>query len=104
MNYEGAKLRVCQETIYRYIYSNEGMAPELRRYLPEHRKAPRPRRGSKRQVPKFDRDVSILFRPDDVAHRRQFGHWKGDLMLFKQAWAIEREVPGRTCQLGSPCC
>ena len=21
---------------------------------------------------------------DDVAHRRQFGHWEGDLMLFKQ--------------------
>ena len=29
MIYEGAKLRVCQETIYRNIYSNEGMAQEL---------------------------------------------------------------------------
>lgn len=37
-----------------------------------------------RREPKFHRDVSILFRPDDVAHRRQFGHWEGDLMLFKQ--------------------
>jgi len=29
MIFEGAKLRVCQETIYRYIYSKEGMADEL---------------------------------------------------------------------------
>lgn len=85
MIYEGARLRVCQETIYRYIYSREGMADELWWYLPEHRMYRRPRRARKRQPPKFDRDVSILFRPDDVAHRRQFGHWEGDLMLFKQA-------------------
>ncbi len=84
MIYEGAKLRVCQETIYRYIYSKEGMAQELWWYLPEHRKSRRPRRARKRLPPKFDRDVSILSRPDDVAHRRQFGDWKGDLMLFKQ--------------------
>jgi len=25
-----------------------------------------------------------LFRPETVAHRTQFGHWEGDLMLFKQ--------------------
>jgi IS30 family transposase len=49
-----------------------------------HRKNRTPRRARKRQKPKFDRDVSILFRPDDVAHRRQFGHWEGDLLLFEQ--------------------
>uniref|UniRef100_UPI002613FF46 IS30 family transposase n=1 Tax=Roseovarius sp. TaxID=1486281 RepID=UPI002613FF46 len=85
MIFEDARLRVCQETIYRYIYSKEGMAQELWWYLPNHRKYRRPRRARKRQAPKFDRDVSILFRPDDVAHRRQFGHWEGDLMLFKQS-------------------
>lgn len=85
MIFEGAKLRVCQETIYRYIYSKEGMAQELWWYLPNHRQNRRPRRARKRQAPKYDRDVSILFRPGDVAHRRQFGHWEGDLMLFKQS-------------------
>ena len=34
--------------------------------------------------PKFHRDVSILFRPDAVARRRQSGHWEADLMLFEQ--------------------
>ena len=84
MIYDGAKRRVCQETIYRYIYSKEGMAQELWWYLPLHRKNRTPRRARKRQKSKFDRDVSILFRPDDVAHRREFGHWEGDLMLFEQ--------------------
>lgn len=56
MIFEGAKLRVCQETIYRYIYSKEGMAQELWWYLPEHRKSRRPRHARKRQAPKFDRD------------------------------------------------
>jgi len=68
---EQAPLRVYQETIYRYIYSQEG----LWWYLPTHRVARRPRRIRRRREPKFHRDVSILFRPDDVAHRRQFGHW-----------------------------
>lgn len=84
MIFEGDKQRVCQGAIYRYIYSKEGMQDELWWYLPLHRKNRTPRRARKRQKPKFDRDVSILFRPDDVAHRRQVGHWEGDLMLFKQ--------------------
>ncbi|MEP1961426.1 IS30 family transposase, partial [Tateyamaria sp.] len=65
-------------------YSKDGMRDDLWWYLPTHRVARRPRRTRKRREPKFHRDVSILFRPDDVAHRRQFGHWEGDLMLFKQ--------------------
>jgi len=79
-----ATQRVCQEAIYRYIYSREGMLDDLWWYLPTHRVARRPRRTRRRREPKFHRDVSILFRPDDVAHRRQFGHWEADLMLFKQ--------------------
>ena len=76
----GAKLRICQETIYRHIYSKEGMADELWWYLLQHRKYRKPRRARKRLLPKFDLDVSILFRPDDVAYRRQFGQWDADLM------------------------
>ena len=84
---ERAKPRVCQETIYRYIYSKDGIRDDLWWYLPTHRVARRPRRTRRRREPKFHRDVSILFRPDDVAHRRQFGHWEGDLMLFKVSGA-----------------
>ena len=84
MRYERAPLQVCQETIYRYIYSKEGLKEELWWYLPTHRMSRRPRRARKRPPPKFHRDHSILFRPESVAHRREFGHWEGDLMLFKQ--------------------
>jgi IS30 family transposase len=84
MIHEDAPVRVCQETIYRHIYSKEDLRDELWLYLPTHRIARRPRRARKKHTPKFHRDVSILFRPDDVAHRREFGHWEGDLMLFEQ--------------------
>ena len=84
MIHEKAPLRVCQETIYRFIYSKEGLWDDLWWYLPNHRTARRPRRARKRLPSKFHRDVSILFRPDAVAYRREFGHWEGDLMLFKQ--------------------
>ena len=84
MRIERAPLRVCRETIYRYIYAKEGLREELWWYLPSHRKARRPRRARKRRAPKFHRDVSILFRPEAVAQRSQFGHWEADLMLFRQ--------------------
>ena len=70
MIFEGAKLRVCPETIYRSIFSKEGMAQQLWWNLPEHRKARTRRCARKREKPKSDRDVSILFRPYHVAHRR----------------------------------
>lgn len=64
MIHEGAQPRVCQETIYRYVYAKEGMAQEHRWYLTNHRKARRPRYARKKRPSKFDRDVSILFPPD----------------------------------------
>ena len=90
---ECAEPRVCQETIYRQIYSKEGMRDDLWRYLPMYRVPRRPRRTRKRREPKFHRDVSLLSRPDDVAHRRQFGHWEGDLMLLNNSLA--RRTPRR---------
>ncbi|WP_303442238.1 hypothetical protein [Salipiger sp. 1_MG-2023] len=60
--HDGAQLRVChalpgrrcpeRRAIFREIYSKEGMAQELCWYLPEHRKARRPRRARKRCAPK----------------------------------------------------
>jgi len=81
---DGAKQARCQETIYRYIYSKRRHVTGLV-VVPAHAsQEPDTPPCSKASEIKFDRDVSILFRPDDVAHRRQFGHWEGDLMLFEQ--------------------
>lgn len=84
MRLENARPRVCQETIYRHVYSREGMREELWWHLPTHRMSRRPRRARKRLPPKFGRELSILFRPEAVAHRTEFGHWEGDLVLFQQ--------------------
>ena len=46
----------------------------LRWCLPLHRKNRTPRRARKRQKSKFVRNVRILFRLDDIANRREFGH------------------------------
>ena len=108
MIHERAPLRVCQETIYRYVYSKEGQRDDLWWYLPTHRVARRPRRTRRRREPKFHRDVSILFRPDDVAHRRQFGHWEADLTLLKQklgqsnVTSLVERVSGFTVILRNP--
>lgn len=79
-----ASVRVCQETIYRFVYSKEGMKDDLWWYLPEHRKKRQPRRARKRMSPKIRPENNILFRPDIITNRKQFGHWEGDLMLFQQ--------------------
>lgn len=84
MRIENVRPRVCQETIYRHVYGREGMREELWWHLPNHRMARRPRRARKRLPPKFGRELSILFRPEAVAHRTEFGHWEGDLVLFQQ--------------------
>ena len=81
---EKAPLRICQETVDHYIYFKDGLRDDLWWYLPTHGVAGRPWRTRRRREPKFHRDVSVLFRSDDIAHRHQFGHWEGDLMLFKQ--------------------
>lgn len=38
MHLENAPVRVCQETIYRFVYSEEGRKHDLWWYLPEHRR------------------------------------------------------------------
>lgn len=82
--YEKAPVRVCQETIYRFVYSPEGMKEDLWWYLPEHRRKRRPRKGRMPKKPKIHPDLGISNRPEIIGDRIQFGHWESDLMLFRQ--------------------
>lgn len=72
---------VCHETIYQFIYGNEGRQLGLFRYLLRAR----PRRGlvcgRKPRSTILDR-VSIHNRPKHVATREEFGHLEGDLTFF----------------------
>ncbi len=81
---DGAAPRVCHETIYRYVYSREADPKGLWWFLPEHRRKRRPRKARKKHEPRLAKELSILFRPDVVARRVEFGHWEGDLMVFKK--------------------
>ncbi len=50
LRYENAPVRVCQETICRFVYSAEGMKEDLWWYLPEHRRKRRPAKDACRKT------------------------------------------------------
>ncbi len=78
MRLERDPVSVSHETIYKYAYSADGHAIKLWRHLPEHRSRRRPRHARRRHGRRFSPDVNILYRPDTVAERKQFGHWECD--------------------------
>ena len=92
MRHEQAPIRVCHETIYRHIYSEEGRRGELWRHLPSGRRRRRGYRLRKRPPPKSAPELSILFRPDVIAHRKEFGHWgeTGPSRLMARRKPVER--------------
>lgn len=84
LRYEGHATRVCQETIYAYVYSQKGQTETLARYLPERRKRRKPRYARKPRDLVFPADRSIQNRPDAIDSREVFGDWEGDLMIFRR--------------------
>lgn len=85
-------------SIYKYIYSKEGVQKRLGKYLRQprlfrcHRHQRRPKHAHI-----VDR-VDISLRPQEVATREEFGHWEGDTMFFmgnKQSLATQVERKSR---------
>jgi len=77
--------RICHETIYQYVYSDNGQSQELGRYLPERQRKRKPRYARKARDRVFPLETSIHNRPDEINDRSQFGNWEGDLMIFERA-------------------
>ena len=77
-------VRICHETIYRFVYSRETLAEGLYRHLPEQRRRRRPRHARSRRGLYLPDSKSIAFRPDHITERREFGHWEGDLLMFRK--------------------
>ena len=75
---------VSHESIYVWVYSKDGQRENLARYLPNRRKKRRPRRSRKARDTVFPQDRRIENRPDEVEGRKNFGHWEGDLMIFRR--------------------
>jgi IS30 family transposase len=77
-------VRVCKETIYRFIYSKEDYGLGLYQYLPEARRKRRPLRSRKPRDGAFPASHRISQRPDFIGDRSRFGHWEGDLLIFER--------------------
>ncbi|MCE6949654.1 IS30 family transposase [Cereibacter sphaeroides] len=81
---DGGRPRVCHETIYRYVYSQDGRAQELAQHLPERRRFRKPRFARKPRGLVFPERCMIRHRPQAVKDRQEFGHWEADLMIFRK--------------------
>jgi len=74
----GGKTVICHETVYRYIYSKQGVKRNLREYLVrghQYRRKWYARKSYRRGIP--DR-ISLDLRPKRANNRSQFGHWEID--------------------------
>lgn len=80
----GSRHRLCHETIYRYVYSEDGRSQDLARYLPERRRKRQPRHARKPRSLIFPESSAIRNRPEVVQSREEFGHWEADLMIFRR--------------------
>lgn len=80
MRREKQPFYACPETIYKFIYSQEGRALNLFRCLKRKQKT-RYFRHSKRPIePRVAPGASVHDRPKTIENRRHFGHFEGDLV------------------------
>src|ERR1043165_247323 len=72
---------ICHETIYSYLYSDDGIRNRYYLYLRDKRlfRYPKISRRTRTLIPNR---VPILERPEEIRYRKSLGHWAGDLMQF----------------------
>ena len=75
---------VSHETIYQFVYGTEGRQLGLWHHLPRQRKARRRRYARKPRGLNIPLANTIAQRPKEIEERREFGHWEGDLIAFRQ--------------------
>ena len=86
------KISLCTESVYRHIYSREGVSKRLgwllrRAHLTRNRKMGR--RPIKTSIPNR---ADISLRPASIETREEFGHWEGDTMFFKDRQPLATHV------------
>jgi IS30 family transposase len=80
----GSRESVCHETIYRHVYGPEGREDGLYRHLPKARRRRGSRYGRRPRATAIPRERWIENRPAEVGSRESFGHWEGDLLIFRK--------------------
>jgi IS30 family transposase len=71
---------VCMETIYRYIYSPEGVKENLREYLARAHKKRWPKHFRKSYRRGIPNRINISLRSKRANSRKEFGHWEADVV------------------------
>lgn len=79
-------LKVSHETIYRYVYSKDVCEHDLYKHLPEHRRRRQPRNARRTRGVRHPDALALVNRPDIVSDRQEFGHWEGDLVMFRKEY------------------
>lgn len=80
---DGAR-RICHETIYQFIYSEHGREQNLCQLLPSRRRRRRRRYARKPRGVTIPLENTLAERPVEIAARSSFGHWEGDLVMFRR--------------------
>lgn len=74
---------ISDETLYRFIYSAAGLKLKHYRHLMRKRRFRYPRLKRRRKPLLKDRKKSIHTRHSSINARTRYGHWEGDLILFR---------------------
>jgi IS30 family transposase len=76
-------VKVSTETLYQFIYSDEGASLKLPQLLATRRPKRNKRHMRKQRKPIIPDRTSILERPDSANNRSESGHFEGDLTFFE---------------------
>lgn len=87
-NEANGKTVISHETIYQFIYSDEGKSLRLWTYLRHKKKPERKHWGTRKRRTIIPSRVSIHKRPAHVNNREAFGHWEADLMIFSHTKSV----------------
>ncbi len=82
LKYEKSDFRISHETIYQYIYSEEGKSKKLSLLLLRRRVKRGSRYGKKPKQHYIPESHFIEKRPEHINKRKEQGHWEGDLVIF----------------------
>ena len=81
----GERRRIAHETIYQFVYSDVGREQRLCELLPSRRRRRRRRCARKPRGVTIPLENTFAERPSEIAGRSSFGHWEGDLVMFRRA-------------------
>jgi transposase, IS30 family len=89
MSFLGMKDKVCMETIYSFVYTDEYCKEDkIFQYLRRGRKKRKKQTGRSVHKSKIPNRISISKRPEVVTKRTELGHWEGDSVIYSNLKAI----------------